>query len=104
MYRLKIYSLSKEERNKLKEEFYNTDIGKDLKLRLTRLLIIGILGILFSIYMFISNTSIFDIIIGIILLIASIIFIIASFRLRITKLNDYLVKKKGPINLTVSNE
>ena len=94
MYRLKIYSLSKDERNKLKEEFYNTDGGKDLKLRLTRLLIIGILGILFSIYLFISNTSIFDIITGIILVIASLVFIIASFRLRVTKLNDYLVKKK----------
>ena len=94
MYRLKIYSLSKEERNKLKEEFYNTDVGKDLKLRLTRLLIIGILGILFSIYMFISNTSIFDIITGVILVIASLVFIIASFRLRVTKLNDYLVKNK----------
>lgn len=94
MYRLKVYSLSKDERKKLKEEFYQTDIGKDLKLRLTRLLIIGILGILFSIYMFISNTSIFDIITGIILLIASLVFIIASFRLRITKLNDYLVKNK----------
>ncbi len=94
MYRLKIYSLSKEKRKKLKEEFYQTDIGKDLKLRLTRLLIIGILGILFSIYLFISNTSIFDIITGVILIIASLVFIIASFRLRITKLNDYLVKNK----------
>ena len=94
MYRLKIYSLSKDERNKLKEEFYKTDIGKDLKLRLTRLLIIGILGILFSIYLFVSNTSIFDIITGIILVIASLVFIIASFRLRITKLNDYLIKNK----------
>ena len=94
MYRLKIYSLSKDERNKLKEEFYKSDRGKDLKLRLTRLLIIGIMGIIFSIFLFISNTSIFDIITGVILIIASLVFIIASFRLRITKLNDYLVKKK----------
>ena len=94
MYKLKYYSLSKEEKNKLKESFYQTDMGKDLKYRLNRLFIIGILGILFSLYLFIFHSSMWDIYIGVILTIASIIFIIGSFKVRIQKLNDYLVKNK----------
>ena len=94
MYRLKYYSLSKDEKNKLKEDFYKTDFGKNIKLRLNRLFFIGIIGILFSIYLFISHTTKWDIITAVLLTIASIVFIISSFKVRIKKLNAYLVKKK----------
>lgn len=94
MLRLKYYSLTKKEKGKLKENFYNTEFGKNIKIRLNRLLLIGIIGILFSLYLFIFPSNKWDIVSGIILTIASLIFIIASFKVRINKLNDYLVSKK----------
>lgn len=94
MLRLKYYSLTKKEKQKLKEDFYNTDFGKSIKNRLNRLLLIGILGILFSIYLFINPSNKWDVVSGIILSIASLVFIIGSFKVRIDKLNNFLVKKK----------
>ena len=94
MLKLKYYSLNKEEKNKLKAEFYNTEFGKSIKSRLNRLLITGILGIIFSIILFIFPSNKWDLITGIILIIASLFFIISSFKVRIRKLNDYLVSKK----------
>lgn len=94
MLRLKYYSLNKEEKEKLKKNFYNTEFGKSIKNRLDRLFIIGILGSIFSIYLFITYTNTWDIVSGIILIIASIFFLIGSFKVRIKKLNEYLVKKK----------
>ena len=93
MLKLKYFTLNKEEKLKLKKDFYQTDFGKDIKIRLTRLLITGILGIIFSIFLFIYHTTKWDIITGIILDIASLFFIIGSFKIRIDKLNDYLIKK-----------
>jgi len=94
MLRLKYYSLTKEEKDKLKLDFYNTEFGKSIKKRLNRLFLIGILGTLFSIYLLINPTNKWDIISGIILILASITFIIASFKIRINKLNTFLTKKK----------
>lgn len=94
MYKLKYYSLNKEEKLKLKEDFYKTEFGLSIKKRLNRLLITGITGIIFSIYLFIDQNNFWDIFTGIITLIASIIFIVGSFKVRIKKLNDFLVKKK----------
>lgn len=94
LYKLKYYSLSKEEKKKLKYEFYETDFGKSINTRLTRLLITGIIGFIFSIYLFLSYTTIWDMIIAISLCSASIIFIISSFIIRISKINTYLVNKK----------
>ncbi len=93
MYKLKYYSLTKEERQDLKEKFYQTDFGSSMRARLNRLLIIGIMAFIFSIFMFVTNTNIWEIVMGVMLLIASFIFIIASFKIRVKKLNDYLVKK-----------
>lgn len=94
MLRLKYYSLNKNEKISLKNEFYNTEFGKSINYRLNRLLIIGILGLIFSIYLFISYNNKWDIVSAIILVIASLLFIIGSLRLRIKKLNNYLVTKK----------
>lgn len=90
----KYYSLTKEEKIKLKEKFYQTNYGRSLQTRLNRLLITGVLGIIFSIILFIFPSNIWDIVTGIILVMASLIFIIGSFTLRVQKINDYLIKQK----------
>ena len=94
MLRLKYYSLTKEEKENLKQEFYKTEFGKEIKVRLDRLFIIGIIGILFRIYLYITSINIWNIVYSTILLIASILFIIMSFKVRINKINNFLVKKK----------
>ena len=93
MYKLKYYSLTKDEKIKLQEDFYKTEFGAHIKQLLTRLLIIGIIGLPFSIYLILTYKNIWDLIIAISLLVASIIFIISSFTLRIKKLNRYLVTR-----------
>lgn len=93
MLRLKYYSLNKEEKYKLKEEFYQTDFGKHIKSRLNRLLLIGFIGILFSTYLFINPANKWDIVTGIILTLTSLLFIIGSYKVRIDKLNKFLIKK-----------
>ena len=97
MYKLKYYSLSTEEKKNLKQDFYKTEFGNSMKNRLNRLFIIGILGILFSIYLFFSYNSVWELALGIFLLIFSLLFLISSFKIRIDKLNNYLIK----INKTV---
>ncbi len=92
MYKLKYYYLTKEKKEKLKKEFINTEYGKNLTKRLDRLFIIGICSFLFSIYLFISNKNIWDIITGIILLISSLLFTIGSHKIRIKNLNIFLIK------------
>ncbi len=94
MLKSKYATLSKEEKIKAKEEFYQTEFGKNLKIRLDRLFITGIAGLLFSIVMFATNTSIWEIILGIMLLIASLIFIFGSIKIRRDKISIYLNKKK----------
>jgi len=94
MYRLKYYSLTKKEKESLKKDFYNTDFGNEIKNRLDRLFIIGIISFIFSIYLFLTSKSIWNIVYSSILLIAGILFIISSFKVRINKLNNYLVKRK----------
>ena len=92
MYRLKYYSLSKEEKKELKNKFYETDTGKDVKFHLNRLLITGIFGLIFGIILIVINKSIWEIVLGVSLIILSLFFIISSFWVRINKINDYLVK------------
>ena len=94
MYRLKYYSLNKDEKTKLKEDYYKTDLGKNVKIRLNRVFIYGIMGILFSILIFLTDKTIAIRVFAGGLFVVSTIFIISSYRLRIKKLNEYLVKKK----------
>jgi len=94
MLRLKYYSLNKEEKTNLKKEFYETQFGKNIQNRLIRLLVIGIIGTLYSVYLFINPSNKWDIVSGVMLTLASFVFIIGSFRLRTKKLNNYLVSKK----------
>lgn len=92
--KLKYYSLSKEEKFVLKDKFYQTEYGNNIKKRLDRVFIIGILGTIFSIYLFILPNNKWDVVEGIILLIASFIFIFGSHKVRINKINTFLTQKK----------
>ena len=92
--KLKYELLSKDEKNNLKEDFYNTEQGKKIKTRLNRVFIYGIIGILFSIYLFFSEKIIAFKVLAVGLLVVSIIFIISSFKIRINKLNEFLVSNK----------
>jgi len=94
MLKLKYYSLNKEEKYLLKDEFYKTEFGTSIKKRLDRLFVVGILGIILSILLFIFHTTKWDVVTGIILIIASLIFIIGSHKVRINKINKYLTQKK----------
>lgn len=94
MLRLKYYSLNKNERKELKNKFYNTEYGNNIKKRLDRVFIIGILGIIFSLYLLILPNNKWDIVEGIILIIASFIFIFGSHKVRIDKINIFLTQKK----------
>ena len=94
MIKSKYATLSKDEKMKAKEEFYQTDLGRNLKFRLDRLFITGIVGILFSIFLFVSNSHVAEIVLGIMLLIASLVFLISSIKIRRDKISIYLNKKK----------
>ena len=77
----------------MKEEFYKTEYGKIQKGRFDRLLIYGIVGIIFGFYLLITESIIPSIITGIILLIASSFFIVSSITLRKREINNYIKKK-----------
>lgn len=93
----KYQRMSKEEKLKVKEKYYATEDGKIMRNRLTRLLIIGIMGIFFGIYLIYSNitedgNNIWQYIISGVLLIASLVYIISSIKLRIKVLNKFAIK------------
>lgn len=94
MLRLKYYSLNKTEKKELKLKFYNTEYGNSLKKRLDRVFIIGLLGIIFSMYLLIFSTNKWDIVECIILIIASFVFLFGSHKVRIEKINTFLTKKE----------
>lgn len=91
--KIKYWRLTKDERKKARNNFYKTEFGKNISSRLTRLLVTGILGLLFSLYLLIFHESIWDITSGSLLLVASIVFIISSIKLRIRNINDFITKK-----------
>ena len=94
MERLKYYSLNKEERQVLKEEFCKSPLGKDVNIRLKRVVIIGITLIIYSIYLLLFQNNTFEIVSGISLIIIALLFIIGSYKIKINKLNDFLIKKQ----------
>lgn len=92
----KKYSLlTKEEKLKIKNKFYNTDFGKNIKYRLNHLLMIAIIGIIFGIILIVTKTNMWELILGILLLITSIFFTISSFVIRNKQLNAYLLNQKN---------
>ena len=94
----KYQRMSKDEKKKLKQKFIQTEYGKNLLHRLNRLLIIGLIGIVFAIFEFVisflNKDDIFDFISAVLLLVISIIFIISSIKTKTKQLNNYALKQK----------
>lgn len=93
----KYQKMNKEEKLEIQNKYYATEAGKAMKSRLTRLLIVGFMGIIFSAYLAYSNytndgNSIWQYIMAGILLIASLTFIIGSIKIRHKVLNKYATK------------
>ena len=90
--------LNKEEKKNLKKDYYNTNDGKMMNIRLFRLSLTGVIGILFSFYIITNNYIHQNVdwttwVTSIPLLIASIIFLIASIVLRFKNLNQFAIKQ-----------
>ena len=55
--------MNKEEKKECKQQYYSTEKGKEMNIRLTRLIFIGIIGILFSCFLIVNayntNTSLY---------------------------------------------
>ena len=94
----KYQRLTKEEKHKAKQEFYQTNQGIDLKKRFQRVLIYSIILILFGVYLLIEaimkKNSYAQIIYGSLLIIFGIIFLFARAYITMKKTNDFLTKPK----------
>ena len=93
----KYQRMNKEQRKNIKDKYFNTEDGKSMYNRLMRLIITGVIGIFFSIYLIYSNyttdgNNIWQYIMAGILIIASIIFILGSIKIRLKVLNKFALK------------
>lgn len=89
--------MNKDEKRKTLENYKKTDSGRGMMARLTRLVIIGILGILYSVFLFVSSFKDLkwtDYLVIVPLLLISIFFIVMAFRLKKKVLNQFAIKKK----------
>jgi len=96
----KYYStLNKKEKKKIKEVYLKEYKKTDLDKRLNRLLVFFVLGTLFSIYLFIDafrgeKLNISTFISAITLLIASLVFLIGRYKIKLEVLNKIALKNK----------
>ena len=95
----KYQRMSKKEKKTCKIAYYNTKEGNLMRVRLFRLSLTGTIGILFSLYILTNNYLNNKVdwttwVSSIPLLIASIIFITASFYLRRKNLNLFAIKEE----------
>ena len=93
----KYQRMNKQEKKDIREKYYKTEDGKTMYNRLTSLLITGSMGIIFALYLTYSNytkdgNNIWEYLIAAILLIASIIFIIGSLKIKTKVLNKFAIK------------
>ena len=95
--KIKYYRLSKEERKQYRDKFYATKKGKTFKKYTGYSYLMCILLVAFSIYYvidaYINKLSKWYYIYASILLIISIIMALSVRKVRVTKINDYIVKK-----------
>ena len=93
----KYQRMSKEEKASVRAKYYATDKGKEMKARLTRLLVIGTIGILFSIFLIVSGylsnkIEWYTWVMAIVLFIFSVIYLVGSIKIRGKVLNQFAVK------------
>ena len=90
-------TLTKEEKRKAKNDFYQTDNGKNLKKRFDRLFLYSILLTMFAIYIVISaiinDDEFYNYIYGISLFVMAIIFLIGRYKIYLENINNFIVKK-----------
>ncbi len=89
--------LSKHDKMECRNLYYATSKGKEMRLRLIRLTITGVIGLLFSIYLvgqgvLQQNIHWYDYLVFVPLLIASFIFLVGSFVIRKKVLNQFAIK------------
>ena len=96
--KLKYLSIDKQRRKEIRKEYFNSNFGKKIKHYLSLTLITSILCFIYSIYLiydaFFKHISTINKTYSITVLVSSIILIIAYIRVRLIKLNDYVIKKK----------
>ena len=93
----KYQRMTKTEKKELKRKFYETTKGKEMKKRLLRLRIIGLIGILFSVCLVISGYISKELnwatwTMSIILMLCSCVYFIGSFTIKGKILNDFAIK------------
>ncbi len=94
--KLKYQTLSKEEKIKVKEEFYASELGKENKFRLIRIIFIGVLSLIYSaycIYEYTNTDHIFYLINAVTFIIAGIVLIIGYFKVKLKLYNKIAIKK-----------
>ena len=93
----KFQRLSNEEKKKAIENYYATVVGEEDKKRFKRIFIYGIICLIYGAYLIIeqiiTKISIANYVLGILLLIAACVFLIGGHKIKVKKVNDYLVKK-----------
>ncbi len=97
MLKTKYEKMTKEERQKLVLDYKKTEAGRAMCNRLLRLNVIGAMGILYSIFLFIyeySDLKWSDYLIVVSLFLISIFFIYMAYRLRKKVLNQFAIKKR----------
>ena len=98
MLKTKYQTLTKEEKKEAAKKYYNTEQGKENKSRFTRLLIIGILCIIWGIVIIIDNLiqdgSIWEYVSAILVIIFGFVFLIGRIKIKNRNINNYLTKKK----------
>ena len=87
------------EKKEWQKKYYQTAKGKELRVRFIRLNIIGITGIIFSIFLVVSGYLSQEInwatwVMAITLLLFSIVFLVGSFLIKRKVLSQFVVKKK----------
>lgn len=96
MLKTKYERMNKEEKKEVLKKYKNTDKGKEMMMRLYRLNVIGIIGILYCIFFIITELSRFtwkSYLIVIPLFLISIFFLFMSYRLKKKVLNQFAIKK-----------
>lgn len=95
----KYQRMTKTEKKELQQQFYETTKGKEMKKRLLRLRLIGLVGIFFSIFLVISGYISKELnwatwAMSILLMLCSCVYFIGSFTIKGKMLNDFAIKKK----------
>lgn len=89
--------MTREEKRNCQKQYYETSKGKEMHIRFARLILTGIIGILFSIYIIVNsyiekNLDWLMWVISGVLLVSSIIFIVGSLQIKKKCLNEFAIK------------